>query len=59
MQSVEHYSSLNIRNCHKESPCIAILNKRKCHFFFFYKIGEQEGETGPVEGICNQWDVGG
>jgi hypothetical protein len=36
----------------KDAPCVAILNKQKCHIFFFflYKIGEQEGETGPVWG---------
>jgi hypothetical protein len=28
--------------CHKKSPCVAILNKQKCGFFFIYKIkGEQ------------------
>jgi hypothetical protein len=29
--------------CHKETPCVANLNKQKCHFFL-YKTGEQEGE---------------
>jgi hypothetical protein len=41
--------------CHKETPCVAILNNEKCHFFlllFLYKIGEQEGGTGPA------WDRG-
>jgi hypothetical protein len=35
----------------KMSPgnqCVAILNKQKCHFFFFYKSREQEGNTGPA-----------
>jgi hypothetical protein len=27
-----------------ETPCVVILNKQKCHFFFFYKIREQEAE---------------
>jgi hypothetical protein len=29
---------------HKKTPCVAILKKKnqKYHFFFFYKIGEQE-----------------
>jgi hypothetical protein len=27
---------------------IAIFNKLKCHFYFFYKIREQEGITGPA-----------
>jgi hypothetical protein len=36
------------RQCHKETPCVAILNKQKYNFFsfFFYKIREQEGKTG-------------
>jgi hypothetical protein len=25
--------------------------KQNCHFFFFYKTGEQEGRTGPAWGI--------
>jgi hypothetical protein len=33
----------------QETPCVAILNKQKCHFllllFFLYKIREQEGRT--------------
>jgi hypothetical protein len=33
-----------------EIPCVAILNKQKCHLFFFYKIGEQEGRTGTAWG---------
>jgi hypothetical protein len=24
------------------------LNRQKCHFLFFYKLGEQEGRTGLV-----------
>jgi hypothetical protein len=33
--------------CHKETPCVGILNKQKCLFFLFfmYKIGEQECGT--------------
>jgi hypothetical protein len=27
------------------------LKNKKCHFFFFYKIGEQKGGTGPVWGL--------
>jgi hypothetical protein len=47
-------------NCHKETPCIAILNKQKCHFFpFFYKIREQEGRTGPDSRDWYQWERGG
>jgi hypothetical protein len=36
--------------CYKKTPCVAILNKQKYNFFsfFFYKIREQEGETGPA-----------
>jgi hypothetical protein len=30
---------------------LTILNKQKCHFFFLYKIGEQEGGSGPVLGV--------
>jgi hypothetical protein len=30
---------------------LCFLNKQKCHFIFFYTIGEQEGRTGPVEGV--------
>jgi hypothetical protein len=33
---------------HKETPCVAIFKKQKCHFSFFYKIGEQDGKTGPA-----------
>jgi hypothetical protein len=36
--------------CHKETPCIAILNKNKKHHFF-YKNKEQEGWTVPVWGV--------
>jgi hypothetical protein len=32
--------------CQEETPCVAILNKNV--IFFFYKIREQEGRTGPV-----------
>jgi hypothetical protein len=32
----------------KETPCVAILNKQKCHFSFFYKVREQKGRTGLV-----------
>jgi hypothetical protein len=45
--------------CHKDTSAIAILNKQKCHFFFFYKIGEQEGRTGPVWRDWYQWEGGG
>jgi hypothetical protein len=38
------------RKCHKETPCVAILNKQKYHFFF-YKIGEHKGGTVPACGI--------
>jgi hypothetical protein len=34
--------------CHNETSCVAILNKQ--NFFFFYKMGEQEGVLVPVEG---------
>jgi hypothetical protein len=37
--------------CHKETPCVATLNKQKCHFFS-YKIKEQEGATGPAWGLA-------
>jgi hypothetical protein len=36
---------------HREIPCVAILNKQKCHLFFlsfFFKIRKQEGGTGPA-----------
>jgi hypothetical protein len=36
--------------CHKETPCIDILNKQKCHFFF-YNIREQEDRTSLVWGL--------
>jgi hypothetical protein len=35
--------------CHKETPCRAILNKKKKSFF---KNREQEGKTGPVWGLA-------
>jgi hypothetical protein len=34
---------------HKETSCVAILNKQKCHHFF-YKITEQVGGTGSARG---------
>jgi hypothetical protein len=55
---------------YKKTPCGAtfISNKQDCHVFFFfsfffYKIGEQEGRTGPAGwevvpvggGRCGQW----
>jgi hypothetical protein len=30
----------------KGNSLYSYLNKQKCHFFFFYKIGGQEGRTG-------------
>jgi hypothetical protein len=37
--------------CHKETPCVAILNKQNVIFLFsFTNIGEQEGRTGPAWG---------
>jgi hypothetical protein len=44
------YMNIYIWRCHKEDPCIAILNKQKFHFFFFYKILKQEDGTGVVCG---------
>jgi hypothetical protein len=38
-------------NVTMKKPCVAILNKQKCHFFSFYKNGEQEGKMGAV-GSC-------
>jgi hypothetical protein len=35
---------------YKEIPYVTILSNRKCNFFFFYKIGEQEGGTGLAWG---------
>jgi hypothetical protein len=35
---------------HKETPCVAILNKQKC-LFFLNKIREQEGRRGPAWGF--------
>jgi hypothetical protein len=37
------------RKCHDETPCITIINKKNCLFFF--KNEEQEGKTGPVWGL--------
>jgi hypothetical protein len=45
-----YYSQIWFK-CHKETPCVVSLNNQKCHFFlllFFFKIGEQEGRTGPA-----------
>jgi hypothetical protein len=34
------------------SLCSYILNKQKCHFFYFlYKIGEQKGKHVPLGGL--------
>jgi hypothetical protein len=30
---------------------VSILNKQKCHFFFFYKIRDQEGRTSLAGGL--------
>jgi hypothetical protein len=35
---------------------ILILNEQKCLFYFFYKIREQEGRTGPVWEGWYQWE---
>jgi hypothetical protein len=35
------FSYIHTWKCHKETPCIAILNKEKNIIFFFYKITEQ------------------
>jgi hypothetical protein len=35
--------------------CIAILSKQKCHFFFFYKNGEQESRIGSVWVVGSSW----
>jgi hypothetical protein len=44
---------------HKETPWTFISNKNVIFFlFFFYKIGEQEGETGPAWGSRNRWERG-
>jgi hypothetical protein len=38
--------------CHKETPCVALLNKQKCLFKTKQnKNREQEGKTGPVWGF--------
>jgi hypothetical protein len=46
----------------QETPCIANLNKQKCHIFsFFYKIGKQEGRTCPVgagNSVGKRWGKG-
>jgi hypothetical protein len=35
----------------KETPCVAILNKQKCHFFSFTKLEKRrEGQVLPGEG---------
>jgi hypothetical protein len=36
---------------HKETPCVAILNKNKCHFVLIYLIKEQKGVTGAAWGV--------
>jgi hypothetical protein len=36
---------ISMCKCHKETPRTPILNRQKCHFFFFYIIREQEGRT--------------
>jgi hypothetical protein len=48
------YMYISTWKCRRETPCIAILNKQKCHFFFFYKIIEQENGTGPTWGAWYQ-----
>jgi hypothetical protein len=35
------------QKCHKETPCIAILNKQKCHSFLL-----QNGRTGVWNRLC-------
>jgi hypothetical protein len=35
---------------------VAVLNKQKYHFFFFYKIREQEVRSGPTCGCWYQWE---
>jgi hypothetical protein len=47
---------MNQIGCHKESPCIAILIKQKCHFFLlsFSKLENWRKEQSlPVEGVVD------
>jgi hypothetical protein len=37
--------------CHKETPCIAILNKQKCHFFSFTKLKNRRAEQVLPQGV--------
>jgi hypothetical protein len=46
----------------QEIPCVAILNKQKCHYFLLfslYKIGEQESKAGSAwsVGSSGSWEV--
>jgi hypothetical protein len=37
--------------CHKETPCVSILNKQKCHFFSFTKSENRKMEKVLSGGI--------
>jgi hypothetical protein len=52
------YIYIYIWKCNKEIPCVAILNKQKCHFFI-YKIREPESGIGPACGRVGTIGGGG
>jgi hypothetical protein len=35
----------------ENSLCVYFKFKKKCHFFLFFKFGEQEDGTGPARGV--------
>jgi hypothetical protein len=51
---IHMYMEMSQRN----SLC-SYLNTQKCHLFFYYKIGAQEGKTGPVGSGGELVPVGG
>jgi hypothetical protein len=42
--------------CHKETPCVAILNKQKYHFFSSTKSETRRAERGFVLGGERTWE---
>jgi hypothetical protein len=45
--------------CHKETPCIDILKKQKCHFFLLQKCGAGGENRSCLGWGWYQWERGG
>jgi hypothetical protein len=50
------FKNRNKRDCHKETLCIAILNKQKCHFIFLLQNFRTGGWNRSCLGVWYQWE---